>query len=82
MRKRIYGSVGGVFGEYEWIKLLHVQTLVYTLLAALATWATTYVAPVVEGWGGIWVTVVSIVVPVIRAWLLKQSDNSNKSIST
>jgi hypothetical protein len=35
----------------------------------------------VEGWGGIWVTVVSIVVPVIRAWLLKQSDNSSKSIS-
>jgi hypothetical protein len=81
MPKRIYGSPGGLFGDYEWAKLLHVATLVYMLLAALATWAITYVAPVVEGWGGVWVTVVGIVVPIIRAWLLKQSDNSNKSVT-
>lgn len=80
MAKRIYGSAGGLFGEYEWAKLLHVETLIYMLLAAVATWALSYVVPVIEDWGGIWATGVAIVVPIVRAWLLKQSDNSDKFV--
>lgn len=80
MVKRIYGSQAGLFGEYEWAKLLRIDTLVYMLLAALATWALTYVVPVIEDWGGFWAAAVGIIVPIVRAWLLKQSDNTDKFI--
>ena len=82
MANRIYGSAEGLFGKYEWAKLLHIETLAYMLLATLVTWALAYVVPVVEGWGGYWAMAVGFAVPAIRAWLLKQADNTDKFIRT
>lgn len=72
------GSPSGQFGGYEWLRLLHWSTLLASLAVAVLTWGATELLPTLAQQGGYWAAAAAVVTPIIKALILKFTDNTNK----